>query len=73
LDTGRLEQEIPLPFNGAIVSLRWIPKRDGTADAFTFGCGDGCILIYAKQGQKVSFCLTVSLEILTNIGMTSLW
>lgn len=50
LDTGKLEQEITLTFNGPIVVLRWIP---GKMDAFVIGCGDGCILIYAKPGPNV--------------------
>ena len=54
LRTGSLLQEVHVPFNGPIVTCRWIPIEQGDSEAFAFGCADGSLHVYARTAPDVS-------------------
>lgn len=54
LRTGNLLQEVHVPFNGPIVTCRWVPIEQGDGEAFTFGCADGSLHVYARTAPEVS-------------------
>jgi WD40 repeat protein len=54
LQTGKLLQEVHVPFNGPIVTCCWIPVEQGDGEAFAFGCADGSLHVYTRNAPEVS-------------------